>query len=362
MTPKTVKIGTKSIEWKRVEIKQSLVFDAYNVDEKSLGMHFQIELFHQGFFKNTLIACGDCRTNRHNRGCKDEVLILRNPQTNASNVMLTIRIEMKPQDQKVAVDILKLEQLILNDYEYGDYLTNNRMVLFGLLLFVLFIILNSCIMHRLQLGQWTLFESLWFTIATVTTVGFGDLTPIEDKALLFNCITITISTVLIGWIFGHAMNYLFLYDTQKKRKQKIKHNIYRLKRLPSVENSDNEPMDIDDQQDELENDTIINGMKLRKTKLIQTLVINSIIIALLIFIGSIFFYTFEFQDHEENDSRYIESLHFVLVTMSTVGYGDYCPNTAMGKVIATLYIFIGLAVVGLLVTLITDYKQQQYHQ
>ena len=44
---------------------------------------------------------------------------------------------------------------------------------------------------------------------------------------------------------------------------------------------------------------------------------------------------------------FVDSLYYCVVTVSTVGYGDLTPSTALGKWIATFYMLVGIALVGL---------------
>jgi voltage-gated potassium channel len=47
---------------------------------------------------------------------------------------------------------------------------------------------------------------------------------------------------------------------------------------------------------------------------------------------------------------WINSYYFSVVTLSTVGYGDFVPTTPFGKLFTTFYIFVG---VGIITTFIT---------
>ena len=148
------------------------------------------------------------------------------------------------------------------------------------------------------------------------------------------------------------MSYLFLYDHARKKREKIKNSVMSLKRLSSVEAA-HSSTDWNMNQ----NERIVNGMRLRREKLIRLLMIKAIILTIIILIGSIFFHKFEPPKNE----KYIESLHFVFVTMSTVGYGNEFPQSDIGKAVASMYVFVGLAVVGVFATFITDYIRQQHH-
>jgi len=42
---------------------------------------------------------------------------------------------------------------------------------------------------------------------------------------------------------------------------------------------------------------------------------------------------------------YIDSLYFSVITLTTVGYGDFSPQTSAGKIFTIFYIFIGLGMI-----------------
>jgi voltage-gated potassium channel len=60
-------------------------------------------------------------------------------------------------------------------------------------------------------------------------------------------------------------------------------------------------------------------------------------------IGTYFFHLFE-------GWSILDSLYFCVITLATVGYGDFTPKTDAGKIFDMFYVFIGI---GLLVTLFT---------
>ena len=48
--------------------------------------------------------------------------------------------------------------------------------------------------------------------------------------------------------------------------------------------------------------------------------------------------------------RWLDSLYFCVMTLATVGYGDFTPTTDIGKIFAMVYVFIGI---GLLIAVFT---------
>jgi voltage-gated potassium channel len=54
--------------------------------------------------------------------------------------------------------------------------------------------------------------------------------------------------------------------------------------------------------------------------------------------------------HFAEHFSWLNAYYFSVVTLATVGYGDFVPHTAFGKIFTTFYIFIG---VGILTTFIS---------
>lgn len=67
--------------------------------------------------------------------------------------------------------------------------------------------------------------------------------------------------------------------------------------------------------------------------------------AVQLFVGTMVFHFIE-------GWTFLDSFYFSAITMATVGFGDFTPQTAIGKLLTVFYIFMG---VGLLVALLTRY-------
>jgi voltage-gated potassium channel len=61
----------------------------------------------------------------------------------------------------------------------------------ALLIFVLILLLTGTVFYS-QVEHWSLLDSLYFSITTLTTVGFGDLAPKTDVGKIFTIIYIII--------------------------------------------------------------------------------------------------------------------------------------------------------------------------
>lgn len=58
--------------------------------------------------------------------------------------------------------------------------------------------------------------------------------------------------------------------------------------------------------------------------------------------------------HRLEGWSYLDAFYFTVITLTTVGYGDFSPHTESGKIFSMIYIFMGLGVFGALIALIAE--------
>lgn len=76
----------------------------------------------------------------------------------------------------------------------------------------------------------------------------------------------------------------------------------------------------------------------------QTLALT---VTALLVVGTLFY-------HSAEGWRWLDSLYFCVITLATVGYGDFSPRTDMGKLFTMFYIVLGI---GLVVSIVTKLAQ-----
>ncbi|GAA5220136.1 potassium channel family protein [Membranihabitans marinus] len=60
---------------------------------------------------------------------------------------------------------------------------------------------------------------------------------------------------------------------------------------------------------------------------------------------------------------WIDSIYFSIITLTTIGYGDYSPQTDMGKIFTIFYILIGVGVIlGFVNTVFNHYTNMKTDQ
>jgi voltage-gated potassium channel Kch len=77
------------------------------------------------------------------------------------------------------------------------------------------------------------------------------------------------------------------------------------------------------------------------------------IFVIVFFILSIIVGTYAY--HSIEGWRYLDSTYFLVITATTIGYGDITPQTDLGKIITIFYSFVGIASVLYLVSLINNH-------
>lgn len=56
---------------------------------------------------------------------------------------------------------------------------------------------------------------------------------------------------------------------------------------------------------------------------------------------------------------WLDSLYFTVITLTTVGYGDFSPQTAAGKIFTMVYIILGLGVISSFIVLVAEHQRQE---
>ncbi len=77
---------------------------------------------------------------------------------------------------------------------------------FTFLAFIILILAGTYVYHRAE--GWSYFDSLYFTIVTVTTIGYGDFAPVTTIGKIFTMIFPFIGIGMAFYLFSSATKYL----------------------------------------------------------------------------------------------------------------------------------------------------------
>lgn len=70
-------------------------------------------------------------------------------------------------------------------------------------------------------------------------------------------------------------------------------------------------------------------------------------------ISGMFFY------HRFEGWSLLDSLYFSVITLTTVGFGDFAPQTDAGKIFTMVYIIVGLGILAVFITTIANIALEQ---
>src|SRR5262245_6300147 len=73
----------------------------------------------------------------------------------------------------------------------------------------------------------------------------------------------------------------------------------------------------------------------------------ALFVVVMIAVGAVFY-------HNVEGWGWLDSIYFCVITLATVGYGDFSPHTPLGKVFTIFYIVLGLGLVVAVATRLAD--------
>ena len=81
---------------------------------------------------------------------------------------------------------------------------------------------------------------------------------------------------------------------------------------------------------------------------------------LIILIGTIIMYSIESQVPNSKIRTPLDALWWCVATVTTVGYGDIVPVSDIGRIVALFYMFFGISMIAILLSVITNtfYKRR----
>lgn len=179
----------------------------------------------------------------------------------------------------------------------------------------------------------TVIDALYFCVVTLTTVGYGDLSAHKADTKIFACLYILIGVALIGAFLSQLVEMLL--DSQEKLLLKVLEDFEDMTEPGSVNSNE-----------ERREDTGIMRSSAAKRKQTQVKVWSGIAWFFLLVLAGTLMFMFG-----ENLSL-VDALYLTVVSASTVGYGDYHPDSIATKTFAILFLPLTTLLLG---QIISDY-------
>lgn len=98
--------------------------------------------------------------------------------------------------------------------------------MFGVVVAVCVIIAISTVTFHILEG-WRVLDAFYYSVVTITTVGYGDLTPTQDASKIAASVLILLSIPLMFFIIGIAADSVFnemkrSSDAEERRRERIR--------------------------------------------------------------------------------------------------------------------------------------------
>jgi len=252
------------------------------------------------------------------------------------------RFGRKPTNEKENGIANKVAHGGFTAHGYSDFSSSRKAMLMSIAAFLLYTIIGTVVFANWVDG-WSTVDALYYTVATFTTVGYGDLSPVTPGQRVFGIFfaifgIIVLGNVALGIVFDQLIN-----SFQKARKENAnstKRNLMNKFEQKSMSNSSmKNGLGSDDGKSEGKHPDSSSLRKeaspLKEEEKEQRLWLNSITNLVLVAVGIIL--PAVIIGIIEGWSV-IDILYFASITATTIGYGDLSPQTLSTRLIAVFYL------------------------
>jgi potassium channel subfamily K len=165
-------------------------------------------------------------------------------------------------------------------------------------------------------NYWTWTDAVYFAVCSLTTVGYGDLYPTTQAGKIFTCFYVYFGIGIISAALGYMMNVM----------------------LEGAASEADDMLAKAGGQDAQK--------KLKRAKKLKRYATSVSLVLLSILIGTSFYSTvFDIGTDRTGSDKVLDAFYMTCITMTSVGYGDYSPQTQGGRQFGIFWILFGTLVV-----------------
>lgn len=233
--------------------------------------------------------------------------------------------------------------------------------------------------------KWTIIDSIYFAIVTVTTVGYGDLFPTTDIGKLFCIFWVPVG---VAWVCGALINVSAAVLQLQQRLQDKAEKMALSASLQSIDlalksqtmrqasrastfvmsaGAVKKQTTAADQVDSTESDQTnlwpsnkLIELQKQRVAFVVSLIRQALGLIFFLFLGAFFFMIIENRgvcdvppsanntvpacDSSRHKWTFLDSFYTCTITVTSVGYGDFKPASQYGRLFAIFYIPLGVVI------------------
>ena len=181
----------------------------------------------------------------------------------------------------------------------------------------------------------TFIDTVYFIAITVTTVGYGDMSPKSDAGKIFVMVFIVVGVALAGVMMTKITDWMLekqknaVKRSEQKAQERMQKDLAKLKQNLGAHVSEAELAR------SLSSKEAEGKSKVEAKPIASALVVISIVVTL----GAVVMGQLE-------GISFLDGCYWSIVTSTTVGYGDVTPKSDDGRIFASFYAFITVGVMG----------------
>jgi len=217
----------------------------------------------------------------------------------------------------------------------GDVLSSTSCRAF---LLIISYMLIGMLGYSYMFEQWPIRDSLYFSVVTFTTVGYGDITPKSNGGKLFSCFFalggIGIIGVALGFI-GQSLVQAQMISLEKMNEKGNRTN-------DRDTNEDRRNSETHSQQLQIDANANENQQPQTQTKFtdnLKQITLAPLPILIMIILGSVIVGSVE-------KWTWLDSIYWCIITGTTVGYGDKTPKSEQMRWFSIIFIPISVGVIS----------------
>ncbi|GMI06037.1 hypothetical protein TrRE_jg3843 [Triparma retinervis] len=227
--------------------------------------------------------------------------------------------------------------------EEDQELAENKKQMLRLSMLVLFSFFALGVVVFTTHEKWTFVDSLYFVTVTLTTVGYGDQDSWSgDGIIWFMCFYALFGIMLIGSALGIITAEMV--ENADKAKEEARERLLDLQSLTPTSQAKRVGR-LSSLSARLSSH--VNSWASTKLPDVVVKLSPSILkMAFILVLGMLLIF-FDHRNSPDNESpKFVHCLYFAIITGTTIGYGDYSPQTQWGRGVGVIYVFVAVIQLG----------------